>query len=72
MGLFSKSSTSELSESAVLDALRTVNDPDLHRDIVSLGMIKDIAIQGKNVNFTFELTTPSCPVRDELQNQAQT
>src|ERR1700722_6693181 len=69
MGLFSKSSS--ITESEVLDALRVVQDPDLHRDVVSLGMIKDIAISGGNVSFTFELTTPSCPVKDQLEGQAK-
>jgi ATP-binding protein involved in chromosome partitioning len=55
----------------VLDALRTVQDPDLHQDIVHLQMIKDLKINGNKVSFTFELTTPSCPVRDELQNLAK-
>ncbi len=71
MGLFSKSSNTAISESDVLDALRTVNDPDLRQDIVSLGMIHDLKIEGSHVSFTFELTTPSCPVRDELQSQAE-
>ncbi len=71
MGLFSKTPQSILSESQVLEALRSVNDPDLHRDVVSLGMIKDIAITGSNVSFTFELTTPSCPVKDQLEGQAK-
>jgi ATP-binding protein involved in chromosome partitioning len=71
MGLFSKSSSSTITESDVLDALRAVQDPDLHRDVVSLGMIKDIAISGSNVSFTFELTTPSCPVKDQLEGQAK-
>jgi len=69
MGLFSKSSS--LAESDVLEALRVVNDPDLHRDVVSLGMIKDVAIKGSHVSFTFELTTPSCPVKGELEQQAR-
>ncbi len=49
----------------VLEALATIRDPDLGRDVVSLGMIKelDVSPQGK-VSFTFELTTPACPVRD--------
>ncbi len=55
----------------ILDALRAVQDPDLHRDVVSLGMIQDIAISGGNVSFTFELTTPSCPVKDQLEGQAK-
>lgn len=71
MGLFSKNNSSAITEPDVLDALRSVNDPDLHKDIVSLGMIRDVAISGENVSFTFELTTPSCPVRDELQDAAK-
>lgn len=56
-----------LTEANVLDALRLVNDPDLHRDIVSLNFIKDLKVDGRNVSFTIELTTPACPVRDELK-----
>jgi len=55
----------------VLEALRNVKDPDLHRDIVALNFVKDIVITDASVNFTIELTTPSCPVRDELKNQAE-
>lgn len=59
------------SESAVLDALRTVNDPDLHRDIVSLKFVKDLKIDGPRVSFTIELTTPACPVKDQMREQAR-
>lgn len=69
MGLFSKNS---LSEAAVLDALRSVIDPDLHKDVVTLGMIKNIKIDGAKVSFTFELTTPSCPLKDQLEREART
>jgi len=62
-----KSLTSE----NVLEALRTVKDPDLHRDIVSLNFIKNLVVTDTSVNFTIELTTPSCPVRDELKQQAE-
>jgi ATP-binding protein involved in chromosome partitioning len=55
----------------VLAALRHVMDPDLHRDIVSLGMIRDIDIQDGHVAFKFVLTTPACPVRAELQRTAE-
>src|SRR5258705_5624669 len=55
---------------AVLDALRVVNDPDLRKDIVSLGFIKDLALSGGNVSFAIELTTPACPVKDQLREQA--
>jgi ATP-binding protein involved in chromosome partitioning len=55
----------------VLRALRTVQDPDLHRDLVSLGMIQDVKIEGERVRFSIVLTTPACPVRDELKTQAE-
>src|SRR4030095_16667620 len=58
-------------QTAVLDALRVVKDPDLHRDIVSLGFVKDVRIDGGNVRFTVELTTPACPVKDQLRDQAR-
>ena len=58
-------------ESQVLDALKQVIDPDLHRDIVSLGFVKDIRICDSAVAFTLELTTPACPVKDQLQEQAR-
>lgn len=60
-----------LNESAVLDALRQVNDPDLHRDIVALGFVKDVRIEGSEVAFTIELTTPACPVKDQLKAEAE-
>ena len=47
--------------SAVLEALRVVRDPDLGRDIVSLGFVKDVRIDAGQVSFTNELTTPACP-----------
>src|SRR5712691_11725452 len=58
-------------EAAVLDALKVVQDPDLHRDIVSLGFIKDLAIDRGRVAFTIELTTPACPVKDLMRDQAR-
>jgi ATP-binding protein involved in chromosome partitioning len=57
-------------EAAVLDALRAVKDPDLHKDIVALGFVKQLAIQGGSVAFTIELTTPACPVKDLMRDQA--
>src|SRR5438270_10942795 len=56
----------------VLDVLGHIKDPDLGRDVVSLGMIKelDVSAEGK-VTFTFELTTPACPVRDRFKSQAE-
>ena len=55
---------------AVLNALRAVNDPDLRRDIVSLGFVKDLAIADGRASFTIELTTPACPVKDQMRDQA--
>lgn len=55
---------------AVLDALKRVIDPDLRKDIVSLGFVKNLAIDGARVNFTIELTTPACPVKDLMKEQA--
>jgi ATP-binding protein involved in chromosome partitioning len=58
-------------EAAVLDALTIVKDPDLNRDIVSLGFIKNLKIDGGRVAFTIELTTPACPVKDQMRDQAR-
>jgi ATP-binding protein involved in chromosome partitioning len=56
----------------VLDALRVVHDPDLHRDIVSLGFIQNLLVESSGaVAFTINLTTPACPVKDELRDQAR-
>jgi ATP-binding protein involved in chromosome partitioning len=60
------------SEQQVLSALQQIVDPDLGRDVVSLGMIKDLNISDAGeVAFTFELTTPACPVRDRFKTQAE-
>jgi ATP-binding protein involved in chromosome partitioning len=55
----------------VLSALRTVQDPDLRLDIVSLGFVKRLTIDGGRVAFQIELTTPACPVRDLMREQAK-
>ena len=60
-----------LTQETILDALRGVQDPDLHKDIVTLGFVKDVKIQGGAVDFTIELTTPACPVKDDLRAQAE-
>lgn len=62
---------SELTERTILNALQAIKDPDLHHDVVSLGFIQDVRISDGNVSFKFVLTTPACPVRDELQRQAE-
>ncbi|MEW5799006.1 MAG: iron-sulfur cluster carrier protein ApbC [Bacteroidota bacterium] len=55
----------------ILNALRAVKDPDLHRDIVTLNFVKDVVIKGSDVSFTIELTTPACPVKDDMKAQAE-
>jgi ATP-binding protein involved in chromosome partitioning len=60
-----------VSEANVLDALRAVRDPDLHKDIVALKFVKDLKIDGGHVSFTIELTTPACPVKDQMRDQAR-
>jgi ATP-binding protein involved in chromosome partitioning len=58
-------------EQAVLNALRRVKDPDLQRDIVALDFVKGVSISGRDIAFSIELTTPACPVRDELKAAAE-
>jgi len=60
-----------VTEADVLNALRVVQDPDLRRDIVTLGFVKAVRIDGGKVAFTVELTTPACPVKEELQAQSE-
>jgi ATP-binding protein involved in chromosome partitioning len=58
-------------QATVLEALKVVRDPDLNRDIVSLGFIKGLTIEDGRVAFTIELTTPACPVKDQMRDQAR-
>ncbi len=53
----------EITKEKILDALRNVDDPDLKKDIVTLGMVRDLVVEGKNVSFTVMLTTPACPMK---------
>lgn len=55
----------------VLQALSQVQDPELRRDLVSLNMIKDIQISGSTVALTVELTTPACPLRQQIQRDVE-
>jgi ATP-binding protein involved in chromosome partitioning len=60
-----------ITQEQVLSALRGVQDPDLHKDIVSLGFVKEVKICGAAVDFTIELTTPACPVKDQMKEEAE-
>jgi ATP-binding protein involved in chromosome partitioning len=55
-----------ITKEQVLEALKNVEDPDLKKDLVTLGMIKDLEVNGKNVNFTVVLTTPACPMKEMI------
>lgn len=56
-----------ISESDVLQVLKKVMDPELHVDVVTLKMIKDVVIENDNVSFTLELTTPACPFNSQIE-----
>src|SRR5690554_691963 len=58
----------EISKEKVLKALSTVEDPDLKRDLVTLGMIQDVNIQGRKITFKVVLTTPACPLKELIKN----
>ncbi|MFN8379093.1 MAG: Mrp/NBP35 family ATP-binding protein [Anaerolineae bacterium] len=51
----------------IMQRLSTVIEPELHRDIVSLGMVRDLKVDGSTAAFTFVLTTPACPLKDVLR-----
>lgn len=61
----------EVTTNTVLQALSTVQEPELHNDLVSLGMIKDLKIEGGKVEFSIQLTTPACPLRDQIMAEAK-
>lgn len=60
-----------VTETAVMAALSTVIEPELHRDLVSLNMIRDLQIEGSNVTFTIMLTTPACPLRGKMEGDSR-
>src|SRR5471030_2640637 len=56
-----------ITKEAVLEALSNVQEPDLGKDLVTLNMVKDIEIEGKNIAFTVILTTPACPLKEIIE-----
>lgn len=60
-----------VTEKAVMDALSTVIEPELHRDLVSLNMIRNLEIEGNNVTFTIMLTTPACPLKGKMEQDSR-
>lgn len=63
--------SNKLSEKSIKKALSTVMDPDLNQDIVSLGMISAIKIDGSKVSFKLTLTTPACPLKEKIEGDAR-
>ncbi len=57
-----------LTKEHVHNALRTVKDPDLHKDLVTLNMVKDVRVDGEDVAIDIELTTPACPLKDKIRD----
>lgn len=60
-----------ITEEAVLAALSTVIEPELHRDLVSLNMVQDIKIEGADLSFTIVLTTPACPLKGKMEGDSR-
>lgn len=58
----------EITVENVIEALRYVDDPDLKKDLVTLNMVKDVVVNGKEISFTVVLTTPACPMKDMIHN----
>ena len=66
-----KPSNSEngLTEAQVIEALRPVQDPELHRSIVDLDMVRGVTIEGSTVKVLIALTIPGCPLKNEIQRR---
>ncbi len=62
---------SQPTEEIILNSLKQIIDPDLRKDIVTLGFIKDLKVEGGAVSFRIVLTTPACPVKEEMESQAR-
>jgi ATP-binding protein involved in chromosome partitioning len=60
-----------LNDTTITEALRNVQDPELHRDIVSLDMVKEIHIDGTQVALKIDLTTPACPLKDQIAGDVE-
>ncbi|MFO7662880.1 MAG: Mrp/NBP35 family ATP-binding protein [Chloroflexota bacterium] len=66
-----KDYNTRITEDSVTKALSTVIEPELHRDLVSLNMIRNLKIDGNDVEFTIMLTTPACPLRGKMENDSR-
>jgi ATP-binding protein involved in chromosome partitioning len=64
-------SSENVTQDAVMAALSTVIEPELHRDLVTLHMVRDLKIEGERLSFTIMLTTPACPLRSKIEAEAR-
>lgn len=69
--MLGKKNENQVTEEAVRAALSTVIEPELHRDLISLNMIRDLQIDGNDVSFTIMLTTPACPLRGKMEQDSR-
>ncbi len=60
-----------LTKESILAALSKVQEPELHKDLVTLNMIRNLEIAGDKVSFTVMLTTPACPLRGQIEKEAK-
>jgi ATP-binding protein involved in chromosome partitioning len=70
MAIWNREKDGPVTEEKVLDVLKRVQDPDLRKDIVSLGFIRNLKVDSGNVTFDLNLTTPACPVKDQMRDEA--
>jgi ATP-binding protein involved in chromosome partitioning len=69
--MFNKTNNGSVTEEAVMAALSNVIEPELHRDLVSLNMIRNLKVEGSDVSFTIMLTTPACPLKGKMENDSR-
>lgn len=69
--MFGNKNKKEVSEEAIMAALSTVIEPELHRDLVSLNMIRNLKIEGQDISFTIMLTTPACPLKGRMESESR-
>lgn len=69
--MFGRKRDQQVTEDAVMAALSTVIEPELHRDLVSLNMIRELTIEGADVTFTIMLTTPACPLKGKMESDSR-
>lgn len=61
----------QISNEAVMDALSRVQEPELHKDLVTLNMVRELEISDSRVSFTIMLTTPACPLKSQIEREAR-